>query len=261
MDSCIGIDIGGTHIRIAIVSKEGEILHKVEYYTENDKEKITNVILDNCETMIEIAKKYDLTFDGIGISVAGCIDTDSGEILQAAPFISDLQGVNLKQALKRKFPNLNVQIDNDANCAALAERKYGLLKNENNFIVYALETGVGACAYVDGKQIKYCEPGKFIENVFSGNHFDKEKKKRANIKPVHEMGAYNLGEKITEHIYMLNPTKVVLSGPLSKAEFTQRWVPEGFGDTASKFFKERTELLFSELEHPGLLGASTLILK
>ncbi len=144
----IGVDIGGSHIAIGVV-KDGKIIQKIEKsWTNTDKENIIKSI----ETFIinhvsELYKKYQI--DEVGIGAPGTsqngIMLSSGRLgIKNYPIIERLQE-------KIKVP---IKIENDAKCAALAEKKYGCLKYYDRSIFLTLGTGIGGAAFLDGKLLK-----------------------------------------------------------------------------------------------------------
>ena len=142
----IGIDIGGSHIGIGVVDKDGRIVEKIEKrLTEvekrNIKKSIEDYIISNC---LEFMKKYKIQSLGIampGTAVDGVILT-SGNV--------GVKNYNLKEKLGEKI-DLPIKIRNDAKCAAMAENTYGALKEYDRSIFLTLGTGIGGAAFVDGK--------------------------------------------------------------------------------------------------------------
>lgn len=131
----IAIDIGGTNIRIALVSYEKEILLKLKEATGSEP-------LSTIHKMIKIASEpYPNEILGIGLAVAGIIDRQAGVVIKS-PNIRALNGVNLKAEFSSRH-NLPVVIDNDANAAAYGEKISGAGVNYKNFVMFTLGTGIG----------------------------------------------------------------------------------------------------------------------
>ena len=142
----IGIDIGGSHIGIGVVDKNGKIVEKIEkrltvVEKKNIKKSIEEYIVSNS---LEFTKKYKI--QSIGIAMPGtAID---GVVLSSGNV--GIKNYNLKDKLQEKI-DLPITIRNDAKCAAIAENTYGVLKGYDRSIFLTLGTGIGGAAFIDGK--------------------------------------------------------------------------------------------------------------
>lgn len=147
MNYYVGIDLGGTNVRIAKVDEEGKIVQDViaPSYGLEGPEKIESNIL-------ELLKKFDLNnVLSIGLAIPGPVDGDRNVITQATnipgcedyPFAANME----------KITGIKVFLDNDANAAGLAEALLGAGKGYN--IVYYLthSTGIGGGLIIDGHVI------------------------------------------------------------------------------------------------------------
>lgn len=172
----IGIDIGGTKIRA--VAFDGEnVLNFKEIKTPGTKELFLNAILELInflDSNAEGAKK-------IGIAFAGLTNKD-GKILQA-PNLKFLQGTNLADFINNKF-NIEVLIDNDANCFLRAEKKLGVVKNYSNITALTIGTGLGGAIMIDNKIINGANraAGEIGNSVFPKVLILKEKKGSYTLK-------------------------------------------------------------------------------
>ena len=128
----IGIDLGGTNLRVALVSEEGEIARKIK---KASSEEVFNSLLETIEEIMQ----GDIA--GIGLGVAGLIDRKNGRVF-SSPNHRAVEGLDLIEGLQRKL-NLPVYLENDANVAALGEKVSGAGKNFENFILLTLGTGIG----------------------------------------------------------------------------------------------------------------------
>ena len=142
----IGIDIGGSHIGIGVVDKNGKIVEKIEKrLMEKEKRDIKKSIEDYIiSNSLEFMKKYKIQSIGIampGTAVDGIILT-SGNV--------GVKNYNLKERLQEKI-DLPITIRNDAKCAAIAENTYGVLKGYDRSIFLTLGTGIGGAAFIEGK--------------------------------------------------------------------------------------------------------------
>lgn len=128
----IGVDLGGTYTRAALVSRDGEIVTKI-------KEPTTEEILDSLFRVVE--GLFSDGVIGIGLGVAGLIDRKEGNIL-ISPNLPVLNGVNLVENMRSRF-GVPVAIENDANAAAVGEKMVGVGKEFSSFVFFTLGTGIG----------------------------------------------------------------------------------------------------------------------
>ncbi|MFV0255641.1 MAG: ROK family protein [Erysipelotrichaceae bacterium] len=141
MNNYVGVDIGGTKLKIGIVSKEGTLIDFKVYVTPTSKVKLT-------EKISEYIKEASCNIVGIGFSVPGVIK-DNGYTLTSGA-VKYLLNLNLKKEFEDYF-NLPVSVENDGRCAALAEKWIGAAKWEKNFVVITLGTAIGGAVFFDGK--------------------------------------------------------------------------------------------------------------
>ncbi len=137
----IGVDIGGTAMKAAIVSK-GIISHKMSAPTKQGQ------IMEQLIQMIEAL--YSDEISGIGIATAGIVDVRTGVVIGATDNLQNWKGTNVKKELEGRFL-LPVAVDNDANAAARAESLYGAAKGFRNVVCITLGTGVGAGIIAEGQ--------------------------------------------------------------------------------------------------------------
>ena len=142
----IGIDIGGSHIGIGIVDKNGKIVEKIEKrLMEKEKRDIKKSIEDYIIlNSLEFMKKYKI--ESLGIAMPGT--SIDGVILSSGNV--GIKNYNLTEKLQEKI-DLPITIKNDAKCAAMAENTYGVLKGYDRSIFLTLGTGIGGAAFIDGK--------------------------------------------------------------------------------------------------------------
>ena len=140
----IGIDVGGTAIKGAVIDGDGKLYGEDSVPTA-EGEGIVNGIV----TLVNRLRKMNgEEVMGVGIGCAGVIDSAEGKVVLAKNlFLADFPLVDL---LKDKI-NLPVKITNDANAAALGEAKFGAGKDCKNSILVTLGTGVGGGIVIDGK--------------------------------------------------------------------------------------------------------------
>lgn len=143
----IGIDIGGSHIGIGLVTEEGKIIFKEEKYiteTVNIEEKIEKFIIEKV-TQIPDYKNIEL----IGIAVPGTVSDN--KIIKAVNL--GIENYELANRLEEKL-HIKVKLRNDAKCSALAEQKYGELAGFENSVFLCIGTGIGGAVIYNGKLLE-----------------------------------------------------------------------------------------------------------
>ena len=144
----IGIDIGGTNLRGAVVDSKGKILKKYSLSSE------ANVGIDNLiNNLIDLINnlRADFKITGIGIGIPGILDSKKGIITQA-PNIKNAANYPIIKVLNSRIkPRLPLVIENDANCAAFGEYKFGAGLGFKTLIMITLGTGVGGGIILNGE--------------------------------------------------------------------------------------------------------------
>jgi glucokinase len=136
----IGVDLGGTNIKIGIVSEKGRLVKSISIKTEADcgpKKVITNII----KGIEMVLVKNKLKIQGIGIGCPGVVSIKRG-IVENAPNLPGWKNVKLGPIIKEKF-GYKVHLENDANAAAIGELIFGAGKKFDSFVMVTLGTGVG----------------------------------------------------------------------------------------------------------------------
>ena len=128
----IGIDIGGTNMRIALVSRNGQLIRKLKEPTSED---LLDILLKSVNDL------FSDEIEGICIGVAGLIDRENGRVL-VSPNLHFVEEINFLKVFKEKF-RVPVFLENDANTAAFGEQWVGVGKNFSHFVLLTLGTGIG----------------------------------------------------------------------------------------------------------------------
>ncbi|MBM6614284.1 ROK family protein [Desemzia sp. RIT804] len=139
----ICFDVGGTYIKYALLSQNGEILQQAKIATPYQVEGFQKVIADVVD---ELSNGRRLA--AVGISMPGYINPHTG-YAERAGALEYLDNRNLIDLLSEKI-TLPIYIENDANCAALAERYSGNAQGAENFVVMTIGTGIGTAFYLNG---------------------------------------------------------------------------------------------------------------
>ncbi len=147
----IGIDLGGTNLKIALFNARCRLQSKAIISTRQFRKKDALIagIVDSVELLIRknsIAKAH---VAGVGLGLPGPIDVDKG-MVHFFPNIPGWKEVHLSDILKKRL-GVPVFIDNDANLMALAEYRSGAAVGYKNVVCLTLGTGVGAGLILEGK--------------------------------------------------------------------------------------------------------------
>ncbi|WHH56911.1 ROK family protein [Petroclostridium sp. X23] len=146
----IGIDLGGTNIAVGVVDKKGNILHKDSVSTRASRH-YSEIMRDMAELSLKIvadAKVHIEDIESVGIGSPGTPDNDRGLLVYSNNI--NFYNAPIRQEMQR-YINLPVYIDNDANCAALAEAIAGGAKDVNDSITITLGTGIGSGIIINKK--------------------------------------------------------------------------------------------------------------
>ena len=146
----IGVDLGGTNMRIAALDGTGKQLELITTSTEVKRGRDL-VVADICDAVRALRKKFDgrLEFAGTGIGVPGIIDMDTGTVHQS-PNLPDWANYPVRDEIQRRVEGA-VTLENDANVAALGEKWMGAGRDVDSMCMFTLGTGVGAGIVLDGK--------------------------------------------------------------------------------------------------------------
>lgn len=148
----VGVDLGGSKIACAIADIGGKILADI-YEPLNPKGGST-IIAQIIEMINQVAQKADIPTDKIkqiSIGTPGIISKD-GQLSLGAN-VSNLDGMHLQSILKKLF-DVEVDVENDLNLAAVGEYLHGSAKEVLNFALVQLGTGIGAGIFIDGQLVR-----------------------------------------------------------------------------------------------------------
>lgn len=146
----IGIDLGGTNLKIALLDLKYRIKYKAVLSTKKfvSKESLISAIVASVNKIIQDNNLKKTNILGIGLGLPGPIDVKLG-LVHFFPNIPGWKEVNLKNILKRKL-KLPIFLDNDANLMSWAEYKLGAARGAQNAVCLTLGTGVGAGIVING---------------------------------------------------------------------------------------------------------------
>jgi len=147
---CIGVDVGGTTVKIGVLSREGEVLEKWEIPTRV-QEQGRHILPDIAVSVLGYLEKHGLSADslvGVGIGVPGPVTADG--YVEVCVNLG-WRHVHVVRELTTLLKGIPVKAANDANVAALGEMWQGGGKGYKNIMLYTLGTGVGGGVVVEEK--------------------------------------------------------------------------------------------------------------
>lgn len=242
-------DIGGTNVKFGLLDKEGNIYNKNYFKTNiNCGEEILNKMCEEIDTYMENNKVI-----GISISSPGFVNTETG-IIEDGTIIEGFIGLNAVKYFNDKY-NLPVAIENDANCATIAEHKLGNGRNCKNLACVTIGTGIGGGIIINNEiyngskfmagefgfmfinNIGDKRPEEYIYSNYASTRALVENATKALGKDMDGKEIFdnaNLGDEICESVldnfytnlakgiynlaYILNPDKILLGGAISQQE-------------------------------------------
>ncbi len=146
MKRYLAIDIGGTSTKYSLADSSGVFLDKNEISTGATSDEQLNILVN----LIDSYKKSN-DIAGVAICIPGFVDLKGNVIRVNA--ISGFVNYPLKEKLEF-LTGVNIEIENDANCVALAEKFKGNAIDSNDFIAITLGTGIGAGIFTNGKLLR-----------------------------------------------------------------------------------------------------------
>lgn len=143
MSKVLGIDIGGTKIRMGVIGADGEIFYDEQVPTEFPLYAYLE------QQVLRVLALYP-EVEAIGIGTHGFVDPKEGRVIYATDVLPGWSGTPVKDQLEYATGK-KVELENDANCAALAESKFGAAKGLDRVVCLTLGTGLGGGVLWDGK--------------------------------------------------------------------------------------------------------------
>lgn len=279
------IDIGGTAIKYGIIGGDGHIFSRREMQTEAWRGGQS--ILDRVLSIVKECRRTG-EISGVCISTAGVVDIEKGEIIHSAALIPDYRGICFKKAVWDRF-RLPCEVENDVNCAGLAETVSGSARGSSSVFMLTVGTGIGGCFVLDKKVFRgaagsACEVGymhmrgsdfqtlgaasiltkKVTERKGASfrewNGFrifqEAEKGDAVCIQAIDEMVDV-LGAGIANICYVLNPQTVVLGGGvMTQKEYLGEKIQAAVERWLIPSVAQHTSLCFAQHGNAaGMLGA------
>lgn len=293
MNTYIGIDLGGTNVRVAKITRDGHILEELKspsYALEGPSK-----VMDNLLRLIKEIPGYE-DCKGIGVGVPGPVDTIRGEMIMATN-LPGFERFPIAKILSDEF-NMPAYVDNDANVAGLAEALVGAGKGKPIVYYITHSTGIGGALIVNGqvvsgknghageianiiidrnrKKYNHLNAGA-VENEASGTAMVKKAKEVINdkitsageifslakegnqvaLKIIDEM-SYDFASMMSAIAHVVDPYMFVIGGGVTKSK-------DSYFDLMKKYFysmvhigMQTIEIETAILSEPGIIGAAML---
>ena len=285
MSTYLCFDIGGTNLKYALVNESAEILQQWEQPTQAHLGG-PFILQTVCDIIEQLKQENELV--GVAISTAGMVDPNEGSIFYAGPQIPNYAGTQFKKVIEEKFA-LPCEVENDVNCAGLAEGISGAGKEAKISLCLTIGTGIGGCILLDKKvfhgfsnsacEVGYMHHGKVSfqdlasttalvqrvsqlkqENISEWNGrkiFELAKSGDVQCEKAIQEMVNVLCEGISNICYVLNPQVVILGGGItSQAEYLEPLFAKPLSQYLVSSILEKTTLTFATHQNnAGFLGA------
>lgn len=146
--ACIGIDIGGTNLRMALLDNRGAIIHRTKCSTDihHGREAFFSLLRKGIESLLLVAQDKCYETVGLGVGVPGLVANDGCMLVSVN--LPPLDGINLRDELEA-MTGLPTVVANDVNAFAFGESVYGAGRDYRSFLMVTLGTGVGGGLILD----------------------------------------------------------------------------------------------------------------
>ncbi len=163
----IGIDLGGTRIKVGVVADNKVIRKKIiRAQSVQGLQQYLTVIRAEIDGLLSEAGLSDRDLNGIGLAFPGLVDPQAKRILSTNGKYDDALEIDLAAWVRANW-DVPFFLDNDARMAAVGEWKYGAGKDTDNLVVMTIGTGIGTSAIVEGRLLR----GKHFQAGCLGGHF------------------------------------------------------------------------------------------
>lgn len=286
MKQYICIDIGGTSIKYGVIQEDLAFVSRGEIPTEAQKYGGPGIVKKICKITEDFLKDFSPL--GVCISTAGMVDCQTGTISYASALIPQYTGTKLKNIIEERF-GIPCEVENDVNCAGLAESYAGAAKGCSISLCLTVGTGIGGSIIIDGKvfhgfsgsgaEVGYMHlPGGQFQDLGASSILVKkvaelkqvdpdsingklvfERAKAGDpdcLKAIEEMTDI-LGMGIANICYVLNPEIVVLGGGImAQKDFLYHRIRKAMDRYLIPSVSEKTQLAFAQNQNQaGMLGA------
>jgi predicted NBD/HSP70 family sugar kinase len=274
-------DIGGTSIKYGLINEKGKLIKHDEMPT-NQKDGGFAIMNQVIEKVKAFQKEFDIL--GVAISSAGVIHPDHGVVLSTTGTIKDYDGLRIKDIIETET-NCFTTVENDVNCAALAETVYGDGKPKD-FIAMTVGTGIGGAIVSHGHIVHGASysAGEWGRLIINGKPYEHLASTSSIVKKAIEKGLtvssgkelfelydqgnnlaqeiitdfyFHLSSGIVNLVYALNPKMILIGGGISdRGDQFINELKETLSQMLEPYFMHSFELKLMTLKnHSGMLGA------
>ena len=145
----IGVDVGGTKVLAGEVDAEGRVVRTATRRTPGRRVSVESVEDALTQAVADVAAGREVS--GVGLAAAGFVDA-AGERVMFAPHLP-WAGEPVRERLSARW-GVPVALDNDANCAALAEGELGAARGATSALMVTMGTGIGGALLIDGRLVR-----------------------------------------------------------------------------------------------------------
>ena len=150
----IGIDLGGTSTKIAVLSSAGALVGELAVPTPvGGSELLVRHVAGLIQRKREEARRAGFEIRAAGVATAGWVNAAAGQVVYATENLPGWTGINLRSRLESEL-NLLVAVENDANALAIGELRFGQARGVRDFVCITLGTGVGGACVSGGHLIR-----------------------------------------------------------------------------------------------------------
>jgi glucokinase len=272
----IGVDLGGTKVR-AGVADSGQVRNQKQqlFNSRGSKQETLGQLIDLIRSIMSSQ------VEGIGVGVPSVIDVEKGVVFNVVN-IPSWDRVPLQDILQQEF-GVPVAVNNDVNCFALGEHRFGLLKGLRNAVGITSGTGLGCGVIINGElfegtncgageigllsyrehNIEYFTSGNFFETFHGTSAIVAHDRASAGDEAVlgwwREFGKH-MGQAVKNVLYAYDPQAIVIGGSISKAfRFFEGAMVESLRDFTFPESLKKVKILPSVNENITLLGAAALL--
>jgi glucokinase len=144
----VGIDMGGTKCLALVLDGAGQVVAERRVATPTGPEAVVDTLVTVVEDLRRSLPESEPAVKAVGLGAAGLVDHRG--VLRTAPNLPGIEELPLRSLLEDRT-SLPVQVDNDATCAAWAERQMGAAQGRDDVVVVTLGTGIGGGFVVGGR--------------------------------------------------------------------------------------------------------------
>ena len=272
----IGVDLGGTNVRAGL--SENGMITSVNQALLIEKDSVQKTI---SQLISIIAPLVSPAVKGIGVGVPSVVDVDNGIVFDVVN-IPSWKRVELKRILETEF-KIPVRINNDVNCFALGEHKYGQGKSFASMVALALGTGLGAGVIINNalycgnncgageigslpyldSNFEFYASSSFFESGYSTSALQAhEDALGGDAKAIQIWAEYghHLGNVLKAVVYTYDPEAIILGGSIAKAfKLFEAPMKQAMADLLFPETLKRLKIMRSQTENIALLGAVALV--